>query len=170
MKSPPVIFIATVDGEFDEANHPFSPSQEAKALDKALGHAVENGLCEVIYRDNVSLKDVINIFQDSLYRERIAVFHFVGPANSYFEVLEKPYRNEYPQHPKGFPGFLGEQANLKLTFLSGCAKSQHISMFSKQGIPLLVANQGSTPKKTIFEQTIQFYHTLGEGQTFAYSI
>jgi hypothetical protein len=71
----PVIFLAFGN---DRDRHLRDLSEEAPQVRRALGNAEREGRCERVERANAMLDDILEVFQDSAYIDRIAVFHSAG--------------------------------------------------------------------------------------------
>lgn len=84
----PVIFLAFANERNDQVGYLRNLPQEARNIRKALDLARRNKLCDVVERSNSTLKDILEVFQDPEYRNRIAVFHYGGHANGYQLLLE----------------------------------------------------------------------------------
>ncbi len=79
----PVIFLAFANDY--EGTYGYLPelASERRSLQAVLDRAEQEGLCEVVLRSDATLDDLFDVFQDSRYRGRIAIFHFGGHAGAY---------------------------------------------------------------------------------------
>ncbi len=158
MTLSPIIFIASAKGQTYEV--------ESNALVEILSKATENKLCEVLICKDATLEKVITIFQDTTYKGRIAIFHFIGATQDYHELLETPYSKLYPHHTQGFAKFLGHQTGLKLLFLGNGCTAKQAQQFSTQNIPLFLATERENQAQILFKKTLDFYELLGKGLSF----
>ena len=55
---------------------------------RPVSRAERAGLCQLIERNNATLGDILDVFQDRAYRNRIVGFHFGGHANSLQLMME----------------------------------------------------------------------------------
>ena len=89
MTSKPVLFLAFAN---DEARSLRNLAKEAhqlqELLDAKLVSAKSGSDFEVVVRQNVGLKQILDLFQDERYRNRVALFHYGGHATSYELLLE----------------------------------------------------------------------------------
>ena len=88
MKKLPVIFLAFANDRVDDVAYLRNLPKEQDGIRSALQIAVKAGLCEVVERSNASIGQLLDVFQDEYYRDRIAVFHYGGHANGYQLLLE----------------------------------------------------------------------------------
>ena len=100
--------------------------EEARNIRQALDTAKRNGLCDVVERPNATLKEILDVFQDPEYHNRIAVFHYGGHANGYQLLLESADGSTKTAHAGGLAAFLGQQTGLQLVFLNGCATQNQV--------------------------------------------
>ena len=84
----PVIFFAFANERDDRVKYLRNLPEEARNIRQALDTAKRNGLCDVVERPNATLKEILDVFQDPEYHNRIAVFHYGGHANGYQLLLE----------------------------------------------------------------------------------
>ena len=76
----PVILLAFAnDKQNTGAGYLRGLTQERNAIRDALMKAEENGLCQVIVEPDVTVDRLFDVFQNSAYRDRIAIFHYGGP-------------------------------------------------------------------------------------------
>jgi hypothetical protein len=122
----PVIFHAFANERNDQVSYLRNLPEEARNIRQALDIAKRNGLCDVVERSNASLQDILDVFQDPLYHNRIAVFHYGGHANGYQLLLESAEGSGKAAHARGLAAFLGQQTGLQLVFLNGCATQNQV--------------------------------------------
>ena len=80
----PVIFLAFANDQ--DAGYLYKLKDEKRQIEEALA-PVQDILCEVVVKYPASLKDILKVFQDRRYRDRIAVFHHGGHAEDYRLLL-----------------------------------------------------------------------------------
>ena len=83
MSQVPVIFLAFANDLVDDTAYLRNLPKELSSIRKSLELAVKEGLCELVERPNTTISDILDVFQDSRYRDRIAIFHYGGHANGY---------------------------------------------------------------------------------------
>ena len=74
----PIIFLAFANDRDDRVGYLRNLPEEARRIRNTLDGAVRAGLCEIVERSNATLKDILDVFQDARYRNRVAVFHYGG--------------------------------------------------------------------------------------------
>lgn len=119
----PVIFLAFANANEreDKARYLRNLPEEARNIRDALDYANRKGLCEIVERSNATLQDILDVFQDPLYSNRIAIFHYGGHSNGYQLLLESEKGLTTAAYAGGLAAFLGQQDELQLVFLNGCA-------------------------------------------------
>lgn len=84
----PVIFLAFANDRVREGAYLRNLPEELRGIRVALDKAKNAGLCNIVERANATIDDIMNMFQDEAYKDRIAIFHYGGHANSYKLLLE----------------------------------------------------------------------------------
>lgn len=79
---PPIMFLAFANDRGGDSGYLRNLPEEARQVYAVLDGAAQAGLCEVIMHQNVTVDTVLDIFQDTRYRNRIAIFHYGGHAES----------------------------------------------------------------------------------------
>jgi hypothetical protein len=64
----PVVFLAFANDREGESGYLRHLPEEARRLRTALEQAEQDGLCELVIRQNSSLDDILDVFQDARYR------------------------------------------------------------------------------------------------------
>jgi hypothetical protein len=156
----PVIFLAF-------ANDPEAPlnglSKEREDIREALHEAEKVGLCEVIEHVNVTLDDIIGVFQDKDYRGRIAMFHYGGHANGYQLLLESEEGKNVAARSEGLVPFFARQYSLELVFLDGCSSQQQALEMIEAGVPSVIGTSQSINDDIASRLAGRFYNGLGQG-------
>lgn len=164
--APPLIFLAFANdhssgGEGYLRNLP----KEADKLETALTIAAQNGLCEVLPRQNVTIRKVLDIFADQRHRNRIAIFHFGGHANGYQLLLQTDEGEIAAANAAGFAEFLGQQLGLELVFLNGCSTEQQAQALLDAGVAMVIATAQAIDDGIATAFASRFYTGLGGGAT-----
>jgi len=82
--------IAFANNRVDQASYLRNLPEEARNIQEILESAKKDGLCDYKEIPNATLKEILDVFQNPLYKDRIAIFHYAGHANSYQLMLESP--------------------------------------------------------------------------------
>jgi hypothetical protein len=159
----PVIFLAFANDRVDDVAYLRNLSQELRGIREALEEARNKGMCEVVERSNAAIEDILDVFQDDTYKNRIAMFHYGGHANGYQLLLESLAGGNAPAHREGLVAFLARQIGLKFVFLNGCSTQQHALELKKAGIPAVVGTSQSISDEVATNLAIRFYNGIGEG-------
>ena len=161
----PVIFLAFANDRDDRESYLRELPGERRAIQEALKEAEIRGLCELEVRSNVTLKEVFDVFQESAFRNRIAVFHYGGHANSYQLLLETLEGGSEAIDAKGFASFLGKQKNLKLVFLNGCSTKQQVAALTAAKYTRRYCHSQAIEDDTARAFASRFYKGLSEKLT-----
>jgi hypothetical protein len=123
-KNKPVIFLAFANDRVNETAYLRNLPKEMSGIREVLQKAVKAGLCELVERANATIAQILDVFQDNYYKDRIAVFHYGGHANGYQLLLETMEGEHASAHSEGLISFFAKQQGLKLVFLNGCSSQQ----------------------------------------------
>ena len=156
----PVIFLLF-------ANNPEEPlaklPEEARQIGKILDESQRRGHCEVVMPHYATADDILDTFQDSRYRNRIAIFHFGGHANGYQLLLEAADGKVKAANAGGLASFLASQSGLQLVFLNACSTRDQVAGFWQAGVPAVIATDKPVPDKVAAAFAERFYKGLKEG-------
>lgn len=159
----PVVFLAFANERVDEQYYLRNLAEEERRAREAMTVAERAGLCEIVELVNATAKEVLAIFRDERYRDRVAIFHFGGHAGSGSLLFESPEGAVTPAHAGGFARFLGEQHGLELVFLNGCASQGHVQGLLDNGVPAVIATSQESDDEVATEFSSQFYTSLASG-------
>lgn len=169
-RSAPVLFFAFANDQDERAHYLRRLAEEARRIRKALEDmAVRNDLCELVIRQNATVDEVLDVFQDPKYRDHIAVFHFGGHANSYQLLLEDAQGKRAVADAGGLSAFLGLQKNLKLVFLNGCSTEPQVQGLLDANVPFVIATLGPIDDQMAADFAARFYQALGSGRNLGTS-
>ena len=102
----PVILLAFAnDKQNSGAGYLRGLTQERNAIRDALMKAEENGLCQVLVEPDATIDRLFDIFQNPTFRDRIAIFHYGGHAESYSLLLESASGAKATAHSEGLVSF-----------------------------------------------------------------
>ncbi len=169
MKDPaprqPVIFLCFANDRDDTVGYLRNLPDEARRLRDVLEPAEKAGLCEVVLRQNSSAEDIFKVFQDSRYRNRIAIFHYGGHANGYQLLLESAAGQVAMADAGGFAAFLAQQRGVQLVFLNGCSTQSQTQGLLDAGISSVISTSRKIDDKVATDFAFQFYQGLAGGAT-----
>ena len=156
----PVIFLAFANDRDDTVGYLRNLPDEARKLRDALRPAEQDGLCEVQALQNCTAEDIFKVFQDSRYRNRIAVFHYGGHANGCQLLLESAGCGSAAADAGGLAAFLGEQQGLQLVFLNGCSTQQQTEGLLAANVSVVISTSRSIDDAVATDFASQFYRSL----------
>lgn len=159
----PVIFLAFANEHDDQVRYLRNLPREARNIRQALDTARRNGLCDVVERSNATLMDILDVFQDPEYHNRIAVFHYGGHANGYQLLLESVEGSAAAAYAAGLASFLGQQTGLELVFLNGCATQNQAEGLLDANVSTVIATSRAIDDKVATEFSSCFYRALAGG-------
>ena len=160
---PIAIFFAFANDRVERARYLRNLPEEQRQVRDAMAAAVEAGLCEVVERANATVDEVLDVFQDPEYRDRVAVFHFGGHAGGAELLLESAAGEATVAHAGGLARFLGGQRGLELVFLNGCSSRGQVQGLLDAGVPAVVATSEAIDDAVATEFSARFYKALASG-------
>jgi len=162
----PVILLAFAnDKQNSGAGYLRGLTLERNGIRDALMKAEENGLCQVIVEPDVTVDRIFDIFQNSSYRDRIAIFHYGGHAESYSLLLESASGGKATAHSEGLVAFLAKQKSLKLVFLNGCSSQKQSEDLVKAGLPAVIGTSESINDTVATTLSNRFYKGMTAGMS-----
>ena len=160
----PVILLAFAnDKQNSGAGYLRGLTLERNGIRDALMKAEENGLCQVLVEPDLSVDRLFDIFQNSNYRDRIAIFHYGGHAESYSLLLESASGGKATAHSEGLVAFLAKQKSLKLVFLNGCSSQKQSEDLVTAGLPAVIGTSQSINDAVATSLSNRFYKGLSAG-------
>jgi WD40 repeat protein len=163
LNKKPVVFLAFANDRVRPGAYLRNLPEELRCIRDALTEAVKAGICELVERANATLEDIIDVFQDRTYKDRIAIFHYGGHADSFKLLLESPYGGPSSAYKEGLAPFLGRRNSLKLVFLNACSTQQHALELNRAGVPLVIATSQDIFDGTALQLADRFYNGMGNG-------
>lgn len=161
----PVIFLAFANDRSGDIGYLRNLPEEARQVQAALDPAARAGLCEVIVHQNVTVETVLDVFQDTRYRNRIAVFHYGGHAESYALLLETAEGKTATADAGGLAAFLSRQTGLQLVFLNGCSTQPQVQGLLDAGVATVIATAQAIDDAVATDFAERFYKGLAGGGT-----
>jgi WD40 repeat protein len=162
-KQKPVIFLAFANDKEDNARYLRNLPKELDGLRKALLPAVQAGLCEVVERASATIEQMLDTFQDSRYKDRIAIFHYGGHADGYQLLLEQLDGSHGVAHGAGLVSFFAKQKGLKLVFFNGCSTQQQTLELVEAGVPAVIGTSSAIGDDIATNLSIRFYNGIAHG-------
>ena len=162
----PVILLAFAnDKQNSGAGYLRGLTQERNAIRDALMKAEENGLCQVLVEPDATIDRLFDIFQNPTFRDRIAIFHYGGHAESYSLLLESASGGKATAHSEGLVAFLSKQKSLKLVFLNGCSSQKQSEELVAAGLPAVIGTSQSINDTIATGLATRFYKGMAAGMT-----
>jgi hypothetical protein len=162
----PVIFLAFANDKEDNARYLRNLPLELEGIRKALQPAVQAGLCQLVERANLTIDQLIDVFQT--YKDRIAIFHYGGHADGYQLLLERVQaaggENQAAQGA-GLVSFFARQRGLQLVFFNGCSTQQQAQELSAAGVPAVIGTSNSISDDVATTLAIRFYNGMAQGHS-----
>ena len=158
---PPATILLVFANDWANGRHLRSLLEEGKAIEKAIAPLVESGMLEVpppIH--NATVDDVIGVFRERRYRDRIRVFHFGGHASASKLMFEGEAGENVEARATGLAGYLGRQRGLVLVFLNGCCTEPQVRLLRAAGIKAVVATTSAIMDTVAAEFAKAFYAEL----------
>jgi WD40 repeat protein len=157
------MFFAFANDRDDRTRYLRNLAREASGVRDVLGRAQPQALWEVVERQNATLDDILDVFQDPRYRGRIVAFHFGGHADSDELTLESPIGAAMGADASIFVTFLRQQQSLRFVFLNGCSTQGQVANLLAAGIPAVIATSCEIDDDVATRFAIRFYQALSGG-------
>lgn len=151
----PVIFLAFANNRDD-----YLPmiNRERKNIYRSLRWFHDNGIIKVEKEATTQLEDIFEVFSEN--DNQITIFHFGGHAGGMHLQLEQANSDTEKAHMEGLALLLGQQKNLQLVFLNGCATLPQVELLLKNGVKAVIATSASVQDKMATEFAELFYNYL----------
>lgn len=162
-KQKPVIFLAFANDRVSHVKYLRNLPHEQRGIRNTLDKAKQSGLCEVVERSNVTVADILDVFQDKTYKDRIAIFHYGGHADGYKLLLETAAGARSFAHKEGLATFFARQNSLRLIFLNACSTQQHALELIQAGIPAVIGTSQDINDQVATQLSIRFYNGIANG-------
>ncbi|MEM9678974.1 MAG: NACHT domain-containing protein, partial [Bacteroidota bacterium] len=94
------------------------------------------------------------------FHNQVAIFHYGGHSNN--EVLDL---EDTSLEGKSLATLVGQEQNLKLVFLNGCANAGLVELLFKQSIPAVIATTAVINDQRAINLSKHFYIALSNGKT-----
>lgn len=124
---------------------------------------------EVIFLENPTAEVVRHYFTDSVFRNRIALFHFAGfeadpegsgePLGMFFQRNDKKELVRYEELHR----WLDYQENIRLFYLNTCWSAVLAKALAIRGVHAVIGAPGLVSDTYAYEFSSQFYRNLAEG-------
>jgi WD40 repeat protein len=162
----PVILLAFAnDKQNSGAGYLRGLTFERNAIRDALVKAEENGLCQVLVEPDATVDRLFDVFQNPSFRDRIAIFHYGGHAESYSLLLESASGDKVKAHSEGLVAFLAKQKSLQLVFLNGCSSQKQSEELVVAGLPAVIGTSQSINDTIATGLATRFYKGMAAGMT-----
>ncbi len=158
----PVVFLAFANEQEGKRYLRELPG-EARELRAALQKAEDRGLCELEIRTNVTLDEVVEVF--NRHGRRVAIFHYAGHAGPDSLLLESSTGAARVAHAGGLARLLGLQGGLQLVFLNGCSTGPQVAALLAAGVDAVVGTARPIDDAIARAFAIAFYTQLEVGRT-----
>lgn len=159
----PVIFLAFANDKVDETRYLRNLSVELHAIRTWLLQAEADGLCELVERMSVTVSDIIEVFENPKYKDRIGVFHYGGHADGFSLLLENADGTNSITNKEGLVSFFARQHSLKLIFLNGCSSEGQTNALLTAGIPAVIGTMSAINDEMATQIAERFYKSLSMG-------
>ena len=136
---------------------------EARKLRQIWDGVQRAGQCILVLRTEVTLDDILEVFADSRYRDRIKVFHFAGHADSVHMLMEAAAGKPLLADAQGFAEFLALQPGLQLVFLNACCTQEEAAALQKRGRVDVIATTEDVDDELALSFAVRFHTLLAGG-------
>jgi hypothetical protein len=163
LNQKPVIFLAFANARTNYAPYLRNLPEEQRCIREKLEILSKTGLCEIVERANATIEEIVKVFQDATYKDRIAIFHYGGHADTDSLLLETKTGELSPAYKEGLVSFLARHQSLKLVFLNGCLTEQIAKQLNNAGIPAVIGTYSKIKDEVAKEFANCFYYGIANG-------
>lgn len=136
----PIIYLAFANEQRGSANSFLRNLKvEREGIRTIFNDAQNDGECELLIDPDVTQDQIFKAFQASRTRNRIAIFHYGGHADSDEIFVEMAEGGNQAFYSVGMGALFAQQTCLKLVFLNGCATREQADILLKAGVPVVIA-------------------------------
>lgn len=163
MSDAPVVFLAFSN---DPDDYLKMIERERKAVALALARHADTGAIQIWKEESTSLTDLFATL--NRYSGRVSIFHYGGHANGSALELVAEAGSATGNELAGAGGLaerLGQEANLQLVFLNGCATEGQVTALLENNVKAVIATSVPIQDKMATEFAEQFYDALGHRKT-----
>jgi WD40 repeat protein len=139
-------------------------ARERREIRAVFQEAERAGLCKVELLVDATARDIVVTFQNPAWRDRIALFHFSGHADSERLLFESEDGGVAAAAGMDLAEFLGRQKALTLVFLNGCATQGHVAALLAAGTQAVIGTRRKVDSVAACEFAIVFYRALAQGR------
>lgn len=143
--------------------------RERKSIYKSLQNYNDQNYVKVEQESNTTIEYLFQTF--TRYTNEIQIFHYGGHAGGTALQFEKNDGSSEFANAGGLSELLGQQKELKLVFLNGCATKNQVESLLKCGVKAVIATSVPINDTMAVEFAEQFYQSLANqstiGQSFA---
>lgn len=151
----PIIILAFAN---DNDDYLAMIARERKNIFKTLQSHHDKGFVQVHKEESTSIADIFDLF--NRYTDRIAIFHYGGHANGTHLQLETMAGESQLADARGLAQLMGQQKELQLVFLNGCATRKQVDILLSSGVKAVIASSVPIDDKKATEFAEQFYNAL----------
>lgn len=164
-KNMAVIFAAFASDRTGSIGHLSNVPEELRRMRGKLKAAEQ--ICHFESRSDCTADEIFEVLLDTKYRDRIALFHYSGHADSYHLLLETRDGKTIEADASGLASFLAVQNGLQVVFLNGCSTRQQArGLFdANKNLIAVIATSQWIDDGVATEFSEAFYAALAAGQT-----
>jgi hypothetical protein len=133
-------------------------NKERENISTALQKHQYRAYFQVHQEKSTSLEDLFKLLNE--YRDRIVIFHYGGHAGGTHLQLESDAGEPQTAHAVGLAQLLGQQKQLQLVFLNGCATSQQVELLLSAGVGAVIATSVPIQDEMAAKFAEHFYNAL----------
>lgn len=151
----PVIFLAFAN---DQDAYLGNLQREEDLIYASLQQAHDSGYIEIYNRGRATTDDIFAQF--TRFRDRVAIFHYGGHANS-----SKLRLTDKAAGALGLAGLMGQQRAMQLVFLNGCSTGGQVDQLMQAGVKAIIATSVPIEDNSAVLFAQQFYQSLADHAT-----
>ncbi len=161
----PIILFAFANDRNDYSKNLRNLPKELDTIENVLKTAEKQDLCEIEILYNTNFKKLLDLTQDSRYRDHLAMLHFGGHGDKDLLVLENEEGGQDFIEADALVGLLSMRKNLQFVFLNACNTQEIALKFATKGISAVGTKGKIYDDEMLLALVYRFYHAIGEQMT-----
>lgn len=141
---------------------------EIEEIRRVLTAAEREHLCEVVVRESITRRELVEVLEDPRYRRRLALVHFAGHAGT-SQLLLEGEQGPVAARIEGLVPLLAGLEGLALVFLNGCGTQDQGEQLARAGVPAVVSTEHPVEDEQAQRFAVDFYRVLAGGASVAES-
>ena len=163
LRLTPVVFLAFASTKKEDAPYERNFPEEKQRIVDRFKKVMAADICEVVVRTDVTVKELLDVFQE--YRGRVAIFHFSGYSEKQRPHVESNESTASSITTATLLHFVANQPGIRLVFLNGCATEQQAEFLITSGVGAVITTSREIKNAVAIRFAECFYKAAAAGAT-----